>query len=144
MKRVLVAVAVMLMLLPGVALAKLVVSDAWVREAPPGSRMLAAYLALKNTEPRLRVVRSIRSADFQRVEIHRSTHEQGMMRMQHLDKLRLAPGQLVHMRPGSLHLMLIGPKRTLRAGDVVEFELVAEDGETVRFSADVRRFRRGD
>jgi copper(I)-binding protein len=101
----------------------LVVSNAWVREGPPGVRMMAGYLEIENATQSLRTLRGASSLDFNAVEIHTTMIENGIARMRHVPELAIAPGQSVQLQPGAKHLMLMGPVKALKAGDRVEIEL---------------------
>jgi copper(I)-binding protein len=58
--------------------------------------------------------------------------------MRSLDELRVGAGESVALAPGGLHLMLMRPKRTLRAGDAAEVEFVLKDGSRQRVSFEVK------
>ncbi len=135
-------ILIALLLWPVLALGQWQVQDAWVREAPPGSRMMAGYLVLRNAGDWPLTLTAVHSDAFQRVELHRSMHDaNGMMRMQRQHAITVAPGEILRMRPGGLHLMLIGPRRPLRAGERVRFRLLSASGKAQELSAEVRRQR---
>jgi copper(I)-binding protein len=62
----------------------------------------------------------------------------GMMMMERVDKVELAPGSRVELRPGSYHLMLIGLKRALTPGQTVTLTLEFERGGRMTTRAEVR------
>ncbi|WP_255516225.1 copper chaperone PCu(A)C [Luteimonas suaedae] len=97
-----------------------VASDAWVREVPAGGRVAGGYLTIANggdSDDRLLAVESEHAA---RVEIHEMRHDDGMMRMRHLDDgLPLPAGERTALAPGGYHLMFIEPARPFAAGDEV-------------------------
>lgn len=113
--------------------------DAWVREAPPGTPVLAAYLTLDNPSSGSLVLLGVRSPEFGRVEIHETVFDQGMARMRQLQALTLAPGEQLALEPGAHHLMLFDPVHPLRAGDSVALEFEWSDGERSTVQAPVRR-----
>ncbi len=119
--------------------AELDVSDAWVREAPPGVSVLAAYMQLHNGGDRPRQVVKVASPAFERVEMHRSEMKDGMARMLPVDALIVAPGKTLALAPGGYHLMLFHPKHPLRAGDTVPLDLTLASGDTIPVTAQVRR-----
>ena len=64
------------------------------------------------------------------IEIHRSTMQDGIMRMRRHDEVAIAPGRSVILKPGDYHLMLIGLNRDLAPGDRFMVTLVfAQTGE---------------
>jgi hypothetical protein len=141
MKRLLPLFPLALTLLLGTAKAApaLAVRDAWVPEAPPVTTVQAAYLELVNEGSSAVVVTAVASPDFGTVEMHRTVQVEGAARMERLPELRVEPGGTLPLAPGGLHLMLIGPKRQLVAGDRVAIELRLQDGSAVIATAEVRR-----
>lgn len=119
--------------------ADLQVNQPWVREAPPGASVQAAYMQLHNGGQTALKVIAISSPDFARVEMHRTEMKDGMARMLPVKSLDLAPGETLSLAPGGYHLMLFEPHRALRAGDRVQLQLQLEDGGSVAVEAPVRR-----
>ena len=115
------------------------VHDAWVREAPPGTSVLAGYLKLENHGTDTVNVDAIRSRDFERIELHRTVVELGVARMLPVESLTIAPGETVSLEPGGMHLMLFSPARPLRQDDRVSFSVELADGSSHPFEATVRR-----
>src|SRR5216117_1780967 len=93
------------------------VRDAWVRETPRGVAMTAGYMMLQNKTSRPQVLVAARSSAFETVTIHRTVARQGMTGMEHTPKIELLPNESLFFAPGGYHLMLLNPKRILRAGD---------------------------
>lgn len=114
--------------------------DAWVREAPPGRTMTAAYVTFANPGAEavtLVTAAAIEGAD--RVEFHTSEHsEDGMMRMRRLETLEVPAGGEAAFAPGGHHLMLFGTDAP-RAGTVLELEFVTADGRRFAVPFPVRR-----
>lgn len=115
------------------------VSDAWVRDAPPGAPMLAAYLTLHNRGAQDRVLVEVRSRAFPHVMLHSSEVIDGVARMHQLDKLVIPAHATVTLEPGGMHLMMPTPEPPLSVGDEVEFELLFGDGSELAVQAEVRK-----
>ncbi|MBE9562840.1 MAG: copper chaperone PCu(A)C [Proteobacteria bacterium] len=108
------------------------ISEQWVREAPPNARVLAAFMVIDNQSPESQTLVSVSCDDFERVEMHQTVEHDGMMHMNKQEKLVIESKQQLILKPGSYHLMLMGIKRPLRAGDEVELTLkFANDTELV-------------
>mgnify|MGYP001815023715 FL=1 len=116
-----------------------VVSDAWVREAPPGARMLAAYLTIENTADEDLVLVDVSSPQFAHVMMHRSVVIDGMARMTHEDSLIVPAGTKLELKPGSYHLMMPAPDTQLVAGDPVLFVLQFSNGSQLEVHTEVRK-----
>lgn len=73
---------------------------------------------------------AVRSPIAERVEIHVSRMEQDVMTMRQLSRVELPVGATVRFEPGGMHLMLLGLKQPLVAGETVPLVLsFAEAGE---------------
>jgi len=59
--------------------------------------------------------------------------------MVHLSKIELAPIANLIFAPGGYHLMLMNPKRTLRAGDPVVINLEFRGGLVLAVAFEVRK-----
>ena len=115
------------------------VQDAWIRETPPGVAMMAAYMALRNNASRSRVLVAASSSVFETVMIHRSIVKDGMASMEHAPQVELSPNASLLFAPGGYHLMLLNPKRTLRAGDRVDIYLEFRGGLVLPVAFEVRK-----
>ena len=111
----------------------------WVREAPPASTVLAAYMLLNNTGDKPRTITRIDSPDFRDARIHRTVVEDGVAKMLPVEQLQLPASGNVTLEPGGLHLMLFDPQRPLRDGDSIILIIHASDGDSVTVHAPVVR-----
>ena len=117
----------------------MVVEGQWVREAPPASTVLAAYMVLKNTADTPRSITRVDSPDFRECQIHRTVIADGIAKMLPVEKLQLPVDGSIVLEPGGLHLMLIEPQRSLRDGDTVVLVIHADNGESITIDAPVVR-----
>jgi copper(I)-binding protein len=115
------------------------VKDAWVREAPPNAMALGAFATLHNGSDKARTLVAARSAVANKVELHKTIMEDNLAKMVPQEKVEIAAGSEVMLQPGGLHIMLIGPKQALKAGDKVEVVLEFADGVTLPVSFEVRK-----
>jgi copper(I)-binding protein len=115
------------------------VRDAWVREAPPGVAVMAGYMLLQNNTSRRQVLVAARSSGFETVMIHRTIGKGGMTGMEHAPQIELLPNASLLFAPGGYHLMLLNPKRTLRAGDRVDVRLEFRGGLVLPVAYEVRK-----
>ena len=121
--KVLFAATLALAPLAATACPGLEVKDAWIREAPPGAMMLAAYARLRNTGRQPLSIDGAGSKAFGEVSLHRTTVENGVDHMTPVPTLTLDPGSTQALAPGGYHLMLMQPARTLATGDKVRIRL---------------------
>lgn len=111
-------------------------ADALCRPTPVGRQMTGCYLTL--TTPTADRLVSASSPDANRVQIHESRVESGMMMMAELrDGMPLPAGETVKLEPGGDHLMLMGVKEPLAAGDTVTLTLTFESSPPLEVTARV-------
>lgn len=112
-------------------------SNPAVRAMPPSSPMSGAYVTLYNHSDHERFLVGAESDVANRVEVHISEMDGETMIMRHVDQVAIpANGQTV-MKPGGYHIMLMGLKRPLKAGDQVDFTLIMKNGEQFPMQAPV-------
>ena len=112
---------------------------AWIREAPPMSQALAGYMSLQNRGSRGYRLVGVSSTDFGRVMLHETEIRGGVVRMIHRAGVSIAAGEEAVFAPGGLHLMLMQPRRVLRAGDRVSVDLVFAGGRRLSVDFEVRQ-----
>lgn len=115
------------------------VQQAWIREAPPASRVLVAYMTIINTGDAPAEITGMSSPDFTRAELHQTRVEDGVARMIPVDSITVPAGGRVQLEPGGMHLMLFDPGRPLKADDIVRFEVEQSGGATLSIEARVTR-----
>jgi periplasmic copper chaperone A len=91
-----------------------IVRDAWAGATPEGASVGAVYLQIEATEGDTLLSASSPMAD--RIEMHESREQNGMMKMRPLPSIALAPGEPFTFAPGGAHLMLIGLRAPLLPG----------------------------
>ena len=138
--------AVLASLLSAVAVAEqnsaLEFENVWVRAMPPFQPNSAGYFTLTNRGDVAVAIVSASSNVSDSVELHTTRKVDGLVRMEKLEGLVIAPGERVELAPGGKHLMLLGLAFRLVPGDDVELclQLVTEDevctDAEVRMSAD--------
>ncbi len=138
MKRILLACTLLVFGGSVTAESSINVTNAWVREAPPSARMLAAYMTIENSGDEERVLSAVTSPDFGHVMLHKSEVVDGVARMSHVGELAIPAQGRLELAPGSYHLMMPAPKERLTEGDQVTFELVFGD-DRLSVQADVRK-----
>ena len=113
-------------------------TDAWIREAPPASPVMAGYVTVANRGNGEVLIDDVESKQFGSADIHEMRESRGVMRMRPLRQLQLEPGQVVKLEPGGLHLMLMQPAAPLKAGDHATLEFVLSDGTRREVEFEVR------
>ncbi len=119
------------------------VIDPYVRAMPPGQKVTGAFLSLKNDSDSDRALVRAESDVAKNVELHEHVHKDGMMQMREVEKIDIAKGSTTALKPGGLHIMLIGLTRALNVGDIVDIKLIFDDGSEQIAKAPVKKILAG-
>ena len=113
----------------------LMVSNAWIPEAPPVTQVMAGFMNIKNSSNETAEIVSVSSKDFSHIEMHLSKEENGIARMLPQSKLIIPAHGTLKLEHGSYHLMLFKPARRLKDGDTSELVITLNSGDsfTVEF-----------
>jgi len=104
------------------------VEAAWIREPPPRAATLAGFATLVNSGSKpLRIVGAESSAAGM-VMLHETMMHGDMAMMRDVPELLVPAGGKVELAPGGKHLMLMGMKVALKAGDHVTITLIDDSG----------------
>ncbi|MEE8387428.1 MAG: copper chaperone PCu(A)C [Acidiferrobacterales bacterium] len=115
------------------------VDKPWIREAPPGMKILAGYMTLENEKNEALNMVGASSADFESIEIHHTIIKDDMASMIRQQSVRIPRFSTVKFEPNGLHLMLIKPRRELRGGDKVKITLKFSNYRKVKVVFQVRK-----
>jgi copper(I)-binding protein len=118
-----------------------VVHDAWVMEAPPGMKVMAAYMTLENSSSNDYVLTNVSSPQFRKVQMHRTFMESGIARMIQQENMKIEGGKTLEFFPGGSHLMLFDPDSQPGKGDKVEIVLRFKDSSQITVVAPVQRYK---
>jgi periplasmic copper chaperone A len=117
----------------------IVISDAWVREVPPGTSMSAGYMTIENKATNDDKLIGISSDVAESAELHISkVDENGVATMEMIKILDLPSGEAIELKPGGMHIMLIGLKESLVGKDSVKLNLNFEKSGEVKVEAPVK------
>lgn len=112
--------------------------DPWARATAPGQRNGAAYVTIRNHGEADRILRAEATVS-RKVELH--THQldaQGVARMIEVPLVELRAHTTTELKPGGLHIMLIGLDEPLQAGRRFPLKLVLEKAGEVTLDVEVR------
>ena len=138
MKRLLVCVLTFVLVLSGCGApvkAEIEVSDAWARPAAQGDNG-AVYFVIRSSAADEIVGASSDVAEA--VEVHESTMSGDVMEMHHAPSVPLGAGEEVIFEPGGLHIMLVGLKQELKAGNRIDVTLHFKNQEDLKLIAVVK------
>jgi copper(I)-binding protein len=93
---------------------------------------------MKLTAPAATRLVEVRSPVAGIVEVHEMKLDGDVMRMRAVPALPLPAGQMVELKPGGYHVMLMDLKGPVKAGDAVPLTLVFEGADGKRLTQDVK------
>jgi len=114
----------------------LAIGHPWTRAAGANANG-AGFMSLKNNGSTPDRLIAAASPAARVVELHTHIREGDVMRMRPVADIPIPPGQTVHLRPGGLHIMLIGLTEPLRQGTTVPLTLRFERAGEVQVTLGV-------
>ncbi len=109
-----------------VKLGGLMLEQPWARATPGQAKNGAAYMTIHNAgkaDDRLLSAASDRAT---RVELHNHVNKDGVMQMRQVDAIAVPAGSMAELKPGGLHVMLMGLKAPLKEGESFPLTLTFE------------------
>ena len=97
----------------------IVISDAYVRAVPPNLKSSASFMKITNNSNKSISLMSVDSDIAKDVELHEHIMNNGMMKMQQVTHINIPANSTIVLKPGGLHVMLIGLNKKLKVGDKV-------------------------
>jgi copper(I)-binding protein len=115
------------------------IADPWSRATPKGASVAAGYMKITNKGSTADRLISGSSEIAPTVEVHEMTMDNGVAKMRPVKGgLEIKPGETVELKPGSFHVMFVGLKKPLAAGEHINATLVFEKAGTINVEYDVR------
>jgi len=112
--------------------AGLLFSGAWARATAPNAGSAAIYGSFRNDGDQPLTIKKITTDAAGMVMLHRSTLDNGMMKMSAVDELSVSPGEVVKLEPGGMHMMLMKLRTPLEENQIIYVEILTSDEESIR------------
>ena len=118
--------------------AKIKIENAWVR--PDGKGMNSAlYFNISNNGMKTDDLYKITSTSAELVQMHETIIKNGLAEMKEVKSVSIPTNMLVEFKPGGYHVMLIGLKKDLKAGEKIIFFFYFKRAGRIRLSATVKQ-----
>ena len=105
------------------------IDGAYARASIPNVPNSAAFFVIKNNSDKDIAITSANSDVAEKNELHTHIKENKMMKMIKIEKLVVPAKSSLELKSGGDHVMLIGLKKELKAGDEISLELSFSDGD---------------
>ena len=105
------------------------IDGAYARASIPNVPNSAAFFVIKNNSDKDIAITSANSDIAQKNELHTHIKENKMMKMMKIEKLVVPAKSSLELKSGGDHVMLMGLKKELKAGDEISLELSFSDGD---------------
>ena len=105
------------------------IDGAYARASIPNVPNSAAFFVIKNNSDKDIAITSANSDIAEKNELHTHIKENQMMKMIKIEKLVVPAKSSLELKSGGDHVMLMGLKKELKAGDEISLELSFSDGD---------------
>ena len=105
------------------------IDGAYARASIPNVPNSAAFFVIKNNSDKDIAITSANSDVAEKNELHTHIKENEMMKMMKIEKLVVPAKSSLELKSGGDHVMLMGLKKELKAGDEISLELSFSDGD---------------
>jgi len=117
----------------------LTITDAWIAEAPPVSKVMVAYMTIENNATQDVTLIKAESDLYSSIEFHETRHEDGMARMIRHTNLVIPANNHVALERGGKHLMLFNHVKRLKTGDTVTIKLTMSNNVSQTLEVTVKK-----
>ena len=105
------------------------IDGAYARASIPNVPNSAAFFVIKNNSDKDIAITSANSDIAEKNELHTHIKENQMLKMMKIEKLVVPAKSSLELKSGGDHVMLMGLKKELKAGDEINLELSFSDGD---------------
>ena len=105
------------------------IDGAYARASIPNVPNSAAFFVIKNNSDKDIAITSANSDIAKKNELHTHIKENQKLKMMKIEKLVVPAKSSLELKSGGDHVMLMGLKKELKAGDEINLELSFSDGD---------------
>ncbi|MGH9808894.1 MAG: copper chaperone PCu(A)C [Terriglobia bacterium] len=120
------------------AFAQVEIENAWARATPPGAKLAAGYMTLRNKSGTADRLVGAASPLARKVETHVTIRDGEILRMREVKGYDVPANGSYELKPGGSHLMLVDIKKPFKDGDKVPLILRFEKAGEVKIELPVR------
>ncbi len=114
------------------------VEQPWIRATPPGAKVAAGYMIIRNQSAQPERLVGGTSQAAAKVETHVHVKDGDIVRMREVKGYDIPAQGVFELKPGGAHLMLVDLKKPLKEGEKVPVVLRFEKSGEVKVDFEVR------
>lgn len=117
----------------------IIISKDWVRATAGNKRITAAYMDIQNKSNEADVLFKVTSPISDKIELHKVVpDDKNILQMVQIDRIVVPAGQVIHLAPKALHIMIFDLKKLLKAGNEIELTLHFEKAGKIKLNLPVK------
>lgn len=121
------------------AVAQIQIENGWARATPPGAKIAAAYMTIRNAAATPDRLVAASSPAAERAETHVTVKDGDIFRMREVLGYEIPARGSFELKPGGAHLMLVNIKAPFKEGDKIPLTLRFERAGEVKTELQVGR-----
>ena len=107
------------------------ISNIYAKATPPNAQNSAMFFDIKNNTDKVIKLIGASSPASKTSELHTHQHVDGMMKMVQVENIEVPAMGETHLKPGGLHVMLMGINAPIKEGDKLEATFEFDNGEKI-------------
>ncbi len=119
------------------------IHDGWARASIGSAPNSAAYMTLMTHGDAADKLVGVKTPIAETAELHNHVMEGDIARMREVEAIEVKPGEMATLEPGGFHVMLIGLKGPLKAGEVLPLTLTFEQAGEVTLEVPIMDLKSG-
>ena len=132
-------IGLLLLCIPSLGVAQIEIEKPWTRATPPGAKMAAGYMTIRNKSASPDKLLSVASPGAARVETHVTIKDGDIVRMREVKGYDVPANGMLELKPGGAHLMFVDIKRPFKDGETIPATLEFEKAGEVKVDFKVGR-----
>lgn len=114
------------------------ISDQYVRETIPGTKISSAYMTIKNDSAAPMTLTGVTSNISNRIELHEHVMTEDMMKMQQVDSIIIKANDQAVLQPHGYHIMVFDLHKPLQAESDITLTLHFNNKENITIDVPVK------
>ncbi|WP_068544251.1 copper chaperone PCu(A)C [Thalassotalea crassostreae] len=118
------------------------VSEQYVRETIPGTKISSAYMLITNNSDKELILTAAKSNVSSRIELHQHIMTEDMMKMQQVDSIIIKANDNVKLQPHGYHIMIFDIDKPLVADTEITMALEFENHPPIKILMPVKGIKK--